>query len=105
MNNTTLSISDDAHSSIILPGLGFCWIIFSVASSLVLWRKYWDKLEPTHVFELSLINDTFCGGLYPVALAYLHALHLEEPYLFRYIGRLFSLFLRFQILKFDKFKC
>lgn len=98
MNNTNLSNSDEAHSSIVLPlpGLGFFWIIVLVASNVVLWRKYWDKLQPTHVFELSLISDTICGGLYPVGVAYIHALDVEEPYLFRYAGQLFSLFLRFQ---------
>ena len=105
MDNTTFtnSSSNEAMISIPLaPGIGLICMTVLVTSTLVLWRKYWDKLQPTHIFELSVLTEVMLTGLYPIGIAILHANSFEEPYLVRFGGRFISLSLRWAKNLIDK---
>ena len=106
MNNTTLTNSNGGEATISLPlapGIALICITVLVTTTLVLWRKYWDKLQPTHVFELSVLTGLMLGGLYPTGIAILQANSFEEPYLVRYGGRFITLSLGYLQEKIDKY--
>ena len=97
MNNTTFTNSNGGEAKLsvpIAPGIALAFITVLVTVNLVLWRKYWNKLQPTHVFELSVLTELMLTGLYPIGIAILHANHFEEPYLVRYGGRFITISLR-----------
>ena len=105
MNNTTFENSNSVEVMIsipLVPGVALFFITVLVTSTLVLWRKYWDKLQPTHIFELSVLTEVMLAGLYTLGTAILQANNFEEPYIVRCGGRFISLSLRWPTNKMDK---
>ena len=106
MNNTTFTSSNNGEAKMsipIAPGIVLIFITVLVTTTLLLWRKYWNKLQPTHVFELSVLTGLMLGGLYPTGISILQANSFEEPYLVRYGGRFITLSLGYLQEKIDKY--
>ena len=77
-----------------VPGIALAFLTVLLTFNLVLWSKYWNKLQPTHIFELSVLTGLMLAGFYPIGKTILQANNFEESYLVRYGGRFISLTLR-----------